>query len=209
MGGVYGEPFAPVLHELRVYDNAIMAVLAVNLDMADDKTRAAYREMKRETLAGGNPIIRAEWDVYLRDGALVYIKEDWRGRTMRGAYSTWTYRPRSDGKRRTRRGGASAAACRSCSRQYGVRLDGGCMMRRPLPDYPVAGIETGAADSVRGGWIGLARFGSAAAGRGLGAGLRARIPPRVRRRRSANSRGFRRLFGRRRAGLAEIPMRRG
>ena len=75
MSGVYGEPFKPVLHESRVYDNAVMSVLAVNLDMLDNETRAARREMKRDTLAGENPIIRAEWDVYLRDGAPVYLKE--------------------------------------------------------------------------------------------------------------------------------------
>ena len=142
MGGVYGEPFAPVLHELRVYDNAIMAVLAVNLDMADDETRAAYREMKRETLAGGNPIIRAEWDVYLRDGALVYLKEACEEDDTRGVFDLdvspafgWEA---ADAARRRERGGLSFMF-----EQYGVRLDGGCMIRRPLPDYPVAGIETG------------------------------------------------------------------
>ena len=59
----------------RGFDNAVMSVLAVNLDMLDNETRAARRETKRDTLAGENPIIRAEWDVYLRDGAPVYLKE--------------------------------------------------------------------------------------------------------------------------------------
>ena len=142
MSGVYGEPFAPVLHELRVYGNAIMSVLAVNLDMLDDETRAAYREMKRETLAGGNPIIRAEWDVYLRDGALVYLKEPCAESDARGVFDLdvspslgWEA---ADAERRRARGGLSFMF-----EQYGVRLDGGCMMRRPLPDYPIAGVETG------------------------------------------------------------------
>ena len=142
MSGVYGEPFAPVIHELRVYYNAIMSVVAVNLDMLDDETRAAYREMKRETLAGGEPIIRAEWDVYLRDGALVYLKEPCAESDARGVFDLdvspslgWEA---ADAARRRARGGLSFMF-----EQYGVRLDGGCMMRRPLPDYPVAGIETG------------------------------------------------------------------
>ena len=142
MSGVYGEPFAPVIHELRVYYNAIMSVVAVNLDMLDDETRAAYREMKRETLASGNPIIRAEWDVYLRDGALVYLKEPCAESDARGVFDLdvspslgWEA---ADAARRRERGELSFMF-----EQYGVRLDGGCMMRRPLPDYPIAGIETG------------------------------------------------------------------
>ena len=142
MSGVYGEPFAPVVHELRVYDNAIMSVAAVNLEMSDDETRAAYREMKRETLAGGKPVIRAEWDVYLRDGALVYIKEDCAESDARGVFdldvSSSLGWEAADAERRRTNGGLSFMF-----EQYGVRLDGGCMMRRPLPDYPVAGVETG------------------------------------------------------------------
>jgi len=141
ISGVYAEPFAPVIHELRVYGNAIMSVAAVNLDMADDETRAAYREMKRETLAGGEPVIRAEWDVYLRDGALVYLKEPCAEDDTRGVFNLdvspglgWEA---ADAARRRARGTLAFMF-----EQYGVRLDGGCMIRRPLPDYPIAGVET-------------------------------------------------------------------
>ena len=137
ISGVYGEPFAPVIHELRVYDNAIMSVAAVNLDMADDETRAAYREMKRETLAGGEPVIRAEWDVYLRDGALVYLKDPCAGDVDLDVSPSLGWEA-ADAERRRERGTLAFMF-----EQYGVRLDGGCMMRRPLPDYPIAGIETG------------------------------------------------------------------
>ena len=174
MSGVYGEPFAPVLHESRVYDNAVMSVLAVNLDMADDETRAAHREMKRDTLAGGKPTIRAEWDVYLRDGAPVYLKESSRRDDTRGVFdpdaSPAFGREAADAERRRGSGGLSFMFG-----QYGVRLDGGGMIRRPPPGYPHRGHRNGTADSVLGFGNGLARFGSAAAGRGRGAGLRARI----------------------------------
>ena len=88
MSGVYGEPFAPVLHELRVYNNAVMSVVAVNLDMVDDDTRAAYREMMRETRGGGGHIL------FARSGTCICGTAHWsiskslaRSRT-RGASST-------------------------------------------------------------------------------------------------------------------------
>ena len=140
--GVYAEPFAPVLRELRVYNNTVMSVLAVNLHMADDETLAAYREIRRETLAGGNPIIRSDWDVYLRDGALIYLKDPCGESDARGVFdlsvSPAFGSESAHAARRRSHGGLSFAF-----EQYGVRFDGGCMMRRPLPDYPIVGVSTG------------------------------------------------------------------
>ena len=142
--------------------------------MLDNETRAARRETKRDTLAGGKPIIRAEWDVYLRDGAPVYLKESCAEDDTSGVFDLdaspalgWEA---ADAERRRGRGGLSFMF-----EQYGVRLDGGCMIRHPPPGYPHRGHRNGTADSVLGFGNGLARFGSAAAGRGRGAGLRARI----------------------------------
>lgn len=140
--GVYAEPFAPVLHELRVYNNTIMSVLAVNLDMADAAAPEPYREIRRETLAGGNPIIRSAWEAYLHDGALVYLKDPCGAVDTRGVFDL-DVSPAFGSE------AAHAARRRSLGNlsfvfnQYGVRFDGVCLMRRPLPDYPIVGIETG------------------------------------------------------------------
>ena len=140
--GVYAEPFAPVLRELRVYNNAVMSVLAVNLDMADAAALEPYREIRRETLAGGEPIIRSAWKAYLHDGALVYLKDPCGAADTRGVFdlsvSPAFGSEAAHAARRRSHGGLSFVF-----NQYGVRFDGVCLMRRPLPDYPIVGIETG------------------------------------------------------------------
>ena len=140
-GVLYSEPFAPALHELRVYGSAIMSVLAVNPAHAGDEAAAAYREIRRETLAGGEPLIRSEWDVYSRDGALIYLKDDCEESDIEGRFEL-AVNPALGAESETARERAPVNMP-FMFEQYGVRFDGVCMMRRPMPDYPVAGIETG------------------------------------------------------------------
>ncbi len=141
-GVLYSEPFAPALLEFRVYGNTIMSVLALNPAHAGDGALAAYREIRRETLAGGAPVIRSEWDVYSRDGALIYLKDACGESDIQGRFEL-TVNPAFGAESKMARRGDAPADLSFIFEQYGVRFDGVCMMRRPMPDYPVAGIETG------------------------------------------------------------------
>ena len=144
-GNFEAELFAPVIYERRVYGNAVMSVLAVNLDMADAEAAAPYRRLRDEAASGalGEPIIRSEWDVYMDGNALVYLREPCAPRDSRGFFSLTAApvdpddAPRAD----ARLGGLDSLSFHFA--HYGVRLDGGCLIRRPLPDYPIRAIRAG------------------------------------------------------------------
>ena len=139
--GRYTEPFAPILYQNRIYGNPVTSVLAVNLDWVDGETADAYRRMFRE-ISSGEPDIRADYDVYLREDAVFYLKdrcgrEDTRGRFLAGVAPVNA----DDVSPFFREAGYNFADFDFDL--YGVRFDGKCMIRYPLPDYPVRAVETG------------------------------------------------------------------
>ena len=139
--GEYAEPFAPILYQKRIYGNPIMSVLAVNLDWADGEVADAYRRMFREVSAG-EPVVRADYDVYLREDAVFYLKdrcgqEDERGRFLAGSAPV-----RADDVSRFYRD-AGYNFTDFDFHLYGVRFDGKCMVRYPLPDYETRAVEIG------------------------------------------------------------------
>ena len=146
----FEESFAPYLYTRRIYNNAIMSVAAVNLDMVDDETSAPYRRLYEDATTGalGEPIARADFDVWLdRYGeALVYARDDCERHEDADFAFIVNVAP-------------VFAADPSPFEYYysgldwsgeyfrfadrGVRFDGKCLMRFPLHYFPIRAVQVG------------------------------------------------------------------
>ena len=140
-GNLYIEPFAPALHQTRIYGNAIMSVLAINLDWAGEGAADAYRQIYRD-VASGDPIASADYDVYLRQDALFFLKDDCQPQDLGGAFLA-SASPIDSSEILTIDKDVGFDYFYFEFPLYGVRFDGKCMVRYPLPDYPIRALEFG------------------------------------------------------------------
>ncbi len=139
--------FVPVLYARRVYRNTVLAVTAVDLSLIDGAA-AAYRAAY--PAAAAEPLVRSQFDLYLDGGTLTYVKESCRHEdtahrfTLRAVPAAVRDLPavyRADGWQ----------PLDFWFGRFGVRFDGRCVIRRPLPDYPLRALEVGRpAPGVRG-----------------------------------------------------------
>ena len=141
-GNVEKDLFAPAIYQRGVYGNPVTSVLAVNLNLVDDETAAPYRRILEDAASGalGEPIAREEYDLYLRDNALIFVKEDCdANKDADGGFriNVAPKRP-ADLPRMSRE--SELHILKFSFPMYGVALDGACLIRRPLPDYPIRGI---------------------------------------------------------------------
>ena len=98
--------------------------------------RAAYQRV-----VSGEPAARSWFDVYLRDDALVHVREPCVEEDMRGGiFVNMIPEDRKDLP------GGHGSFIRGP-----VLFEGKCIVVFPLPDYPISGIRTGQA--IRGGWV--------------------------------------------------------
>ena len=134
------DPLVPVLYARRIYHNTVLAVTAVDLSLIDGAA-AAYRAAY-PAAAAATPPVRSQFGLYLDGRTLTYVKAPCR--------------PEDTARRFTLR--AVPAAVRDLPAIYradgwqpldfrfgrfGVRFDGRCVIRRPLPDYPIRALEAG------------------------------------------------------------------
>ena len=112
----------------------------------------AYYIRKYETVSSGEPLARAEYDVYLDGGALVYLKRpcaesDTRGRFLLSVFPVDLADLPSDLRE------SGHESLNFDFHQRGVRFGDRCMMRRPLPDYEIKAVSVGRwIPGERGGW---------------------------------------------------------
>ena len=66
------------IRDRQIYNNTISIVKGVDTANMDAAAADAYREIYRQAQSG-KPIIRGEYDVYLRDRTLVFSREDLPG----------------------------------------------------------------------------------------------------------------------------------
>ncbi len=127
-------PLGPVV-DTRIYQSKVLEVITMDLSLVDpaiaDRYRAAYR-----AAVAGEPLARTEFgfDLYLEGGTLTYAKE-------------------SCGPKDTKPGFVLRAVPVDVEREeanlhfhfgrFGVRVDGHCLIRRPLPDYPIRMLKVG------------------------------------------------------------------
>ena len=138
-------PVGPVLHVRRIYRNTVLTVTAVDLSLIDAAAAAGYHAVFRAAVAGA-PLLRSQFDLYLDGLALTYVKEPCRPedtvhpfllRSFPAAVEDLPVIYREDGWQ--------PLSFRFA--RYGVRFngrfDGRCLIRRPLPDYPIRALEVG------------------------------------------------------------------
>ena len=140
------DPLAPVLYARRIYRSTLLAVTALDLSLVDDQAtadgyRAAFGAALREAYRG-EPAVRSDFDLYLDGGALTYVKEPCgpedivRRFLLRAVPDDVADLPLIDRER-----GWEQLDFRFG--RYGARLNGRCLIRRPLPDYPIRALEVG------------------------------------------------------------------
>ena len=104
----------------------------------------AYYRAKYETVAagGGELLFAGEYDVYADGGALVYLKEPCAEEDTRGRFRLSAF-PVNPADLPAEQREAGQAVLNFDFQQYGVRFDGKCMIRRPLPDFDVSAVGIG------------------------------------------------------------------
>ena len=104
----------------------------------------AYYRTKYESVSagGGESLFAGEYDVYLDGGALVYLKEPCAESDTRGRFRLGVF-PVNPSDLPAEQREAGYVALNFDFQQYGVRFDGKCMIRRPLPDFDVSAVGIG------------------------------------------------------------------
>ena len=137
-------PPDPVVYQRRIYDSVYLSVTAPRLvwGAGPRPGAAVYRAAYRRVTAAESPAAQSDFDVYIHDGALYYIRENCRPEDAAPRFYLHLFPVN----------GADLPADR---REYGFNnrgfdfgwrggfFDGRCITQEPLPDYPVARIRTG------------------------------------------------------------------
>ena len=134
---------APLVHSRVIYNSKVLGVAAVDLSLVDDAVAARYRDMHR-SIVSGDPVASSEWDVYMDDGALVYIKESCTASDFSTPFFVHGTTDDIDdlpGHRRS--DGYSTRNLDFEFGRFGVRFDEICIATVPLPSDGISGVRTG------------------------------------------------------------------
>ena len=123
---------ARTLHRIKVYGNTLLAV-----------GRKADLRAAREMTLSEEPILRSAFDVWLANGALVYVKEPCDTEEVTTAGFTLWVVPVDGADAPARRTPLGYEDLSFYFPAYGGRFDGRCVASVPLPEYPAARILTG------------------------------------------------------------------
>ncbi len=133
----------PIFHSVQAYGNAIGVIIAPN----SAAYRAAYRAAYSDVESSGTLLARSEFDVYAHNGALYYLNANCaRLRTntpvdiARVFLHIFPANP-ADLPSRSRERGFENRDFYPRTRL--ILLDGKCIYKQSLPDYPIARIATG------------------------------------------------------------------
>ena len=132
------DPFSPVLHRIKVYNNTIMTISTPDLSRVAPTVADEYRALHRAATAG-EPAARAGgFDVHLHGQQLAWVKEACEPGELMSPFRLRFY-PADAGRlpeSRRRRGYFELDA-------RGVRFDGKCLGARRLPDFALARARLG------------------------------------------------------------------
>ena len=135
-------------HSIREYGSVIAYTLAPSSDAHLDYYRAAYSD----AAVNGTLLARAAFDIYAHNGELNYLKENCGTLTVAAGSSVFLHIFPTD-----------PAALPVRRQEFGFEnrdfpiiehsgfFDGKCILKRALPDYPIARIRTGQNAAALGG----------------------------------------------------------
>ena len=110
-------------------------------------------------MSARRPSIESDYDVYWEDGVLAYVKDPCEESDARGRFFlSITPANEDDLSDDSRERGLTHNALNFDFDRYGVLSEGGCVIIRALPDYPIIRVETGQWIPGEGGrlWSGAA-----------------------------------------------------
>ncbi len=133
--------FAPRLYTHRIYHNTLLMVTALNLARVDAATTAAYRAVVRAVPAGP-PVGPADFGLYLESRTLMWVKTSCGPADLhRGWPFVVRVFPVDVAALSQRRRQWGFEELRFALMRYSVRVDGRCLLRLPLPGYPLRAVE--------------------------------------------------------------------
>ena len=130
---------------LNRYNNAVASLRVLEGSRMTAAMRAGYAEVYQAAVAGGEPIIRGEYDVYWQGRRVTFVKEDCQKGERAGRFRVKVYR---DG---TESGGIPNLADYKLYGNYGVRVEGRCLAVIQLPEEPTGQLAVGRYTAARGG----------------------------------------------------------
>ena len=137
-------PDGPVIYEKRAYGSAYLTVSAPRMAWGagpwpgEEVYRAAYQQVT----GGGSPAAQSDFDVYVRDNILYYVRDDCRPEDTNARFFLHVFPAEQDRLPVHRR--EHGFDNRSFYFNWrGGFFDGKCITQQPLPDYPVTRIHTG------------------------------------------------------------------
>ena len=141
-----GDPavYGPLVYSRKIYNSSVLSVVAVDLSNVDEATADLYREHYLSVVSGNEPVFQSEWDGYLDDDTLVYIKSPCDKSDMSSRFFLhFVPLDPSDMPRHRLLLGHTFDNYDFHFGQRGVMFDGKCIASVDLPDYNVASIRTG------------------------------------------------------------------
>ena len=123
------DPFPPVLHRFKVYNNTVLIVSTPDLSRVDPAVADAYRALHGAATAG-EPVARAGgYEVRRHGQRLVWVKEACEPGALMREFLLKLYPPQ----------GRDYIEFEA----YGVRFDGKCLGAMRLPDFALARVRLG------------------------------------------------------------------
>ena len=141
------DPFPPVLHRFKVYNNTMLTLSTQDLSRVDPAVADEYRALNRVTTTGTPVAHGGGFDVYLHGQRLAWVKEACELGALRREFLLRLY-PADPGRlpESRRRWGYFELSAR------GARFDGKCLGTRQLPDFALARVRLGQS-AHGGGWL--------------------------------------------------------
>ena len=115
----------------------------VSITPPPDAEALALYEKIYQTVASGEPVARAVFDLYLDGDALSYLKEPCDESDTRGRFFLSVHPADVEDLSAARRGVGHESLNFTFAPPAGAVFNGKCMATRQLPDYEIAAIETG------------------------------------------------------------------
>ncbi len=130
------DPFPPVLHRFKVYNNTIMTVATPDLSRVDPAVADEYRALHRAATAG-EPVARGGgFDVHLHGDRLAWVKEACEPGALRRPFRVKLYPVEARFLRHPHQEQGYIEF-----EVHGVRLDDKCLGAARLPDFALARIR--------------------------------------------------------------------